>query len=159
MAEFREAFQKTLGHEGGYVNDPSDPGGETRWGISKRSYPNVDIKNLRVEDAQKIYRRDFWNKCKLSQVKDQDVANKIFDVAVNSGVKKSAKLAQEACNILGSNLKEDGVIGELSLRAINGVRYSDVLVKMITYLRVQYYLELIQNPSRRKYMWGWLRRA
>lgn len=160
MAKFIEAFNKTLGHEGGYVNDPTDPGGETKWGISKRAYPNVNIKNLTVEQAQKIYLKDYWRKCKLNGVDDQEVAEQIFDVAVNSGTKRAGLMIQEACNILGNNLVEDGIIGSLTVNAINKIRYSDVLVKVISYLRVKYYLDLIQRkPAMRKYIWGWLRRV
>ena len=57
---FEEAFSRLMGHEGGYSNDPLDPGGETNWGISKRSYPNVDITNLTRAEAKVIYREDFW---------------------------------------------------------------------------------------------------
>jgi lysozyme family protein len=58
---FDQAFTRLLGHEGGYVNNPADPGGETNWGISKRSYPQVDIKALTQQQAKWIYQRDFWD--------------------------------------------------------------------------------------------------
>ena len=58
--DFDSAFTKLLGHEGGYVCHKDDPGGETCWGISKRSYPHEDIKNLTQERAKQIYKRDFW---------------------------------------------------------------------------------------------------
>ncbi len=60
MITFDDAFTRLLGNEGGYVNDPRDPGGETNWGISKRSYPTVDIKNLTRTQAEDIYMHDFW---------------------------------------------------------------------------------------------------
>ena len=62
MSNFDDFIGRVLTHEGGYVLDPRDPGGETRWGISKRSYPHVDIKNLSRESAVGIYRRDFWDR-------------------------------------------------------------------------------------------------
>ena len=55
MAEFKLAIPRVITNEGGYVNDPDDPGGETKYGISKRSYPALDIKNLTVEQATAIY--------------------------------------------------------------------------------------------------------
>jgi lysozyme family protein len=60
MSVFDDLIGRVLTHEGGYVSDPRDPGGETRFGIAKRSYPNVDIKALTRDDAIAIYRRDFW---------------------------------------------------------------------------------------------------
>ena len=59
---FDEAFEILIGHEGGYVNDKRDPGGETKYGIAKRSYPNVDVRNLTRAQAVDIYRRDFWQR-------------------------------------------------------------------------------------------------
>jgi len=60
MTLWERVGRSILRHEGGYVNNPNDPGGETKYGISKRSYPNVDIKNLTPEQALEIYHRDFW---------------------------------------------------------------------------------------------------
>ena len=59
---FDAAFDRLIWHEGGYANDPDDPGGETNWGISKRAYPNLVIKALTREQAREIYQRDFWNR-------------------------------------------------------------------------------------------------
>lgn len=67
---FDEAFERTLGHEDGYVDDPRDPGGETKWGISKRSYPHLDIKNLTQDQAKGIYRTDFWNRINADRLPD-----------------------------------------------------------------------------------------
>jgi lysozyme family protein len=58
---FNKAFEDVLGLEGGYVNNPHDPGGETKWGISKKRYPKEDIKNLSVERAKALYKRDYWD--------------------------------------------------------------------------------------------------
>ena len=58
---FDRIIEFTLQEEGGYVNNPADPGGMTKYGISKRSYPNLDIANLTIDQAKAIYERDFWN--------------------------------------------------------------------------------------------------
>ena len=92
---FDQAFDRLLGHEGGYVNDSRDPGGETNWGISKRSYPNVDIKALTQADAKAIYRRDFWAPVRADELPDV-VRFDVFDAAVNHGVSQSAKWLQRA---------------------------------------------------------------
>lgn len=81
--DFNLAFDKLMGHEGGYVNHPSDPGGETQWGISKRAYPTLDIKALTRDDAKAIYKRDYWDK--IEGVSDL-VRFHVFDFAVNSGL-------------------------------------------------------------------------
>jgi lysozyme family protein len=159
MANFDAAFRLTLGHEGEYVNDSDDPGGETKWGISARSYPNLNIKDLRVEDAKKIYRRDFWNKAKLESVRSQIVANKLFDIAVHQGVTKAVLFAQKACNTLGTDILEDGVMGSITVEAINSFKHAVALVNVITYYRIEHYLKLAEQPSRKKYIFGWLNRA
>ena len=65
IAPFKTKFDASMNfvlrHEGGYVWNPNDPGGETNFGISKKSYPNIDIKNLTKEGATEIYRTDYWN--------------------------------------------------------------------------------------------------
>ena len=82
---FDAAFLKLLGHEGGYVNHKADPGGETNFGISKRSYPGEDIKGMTVERAKFIYHRDYWGPAGCDAVPD-GLRFDLFDMAVNSGV-------------------------------------------------------------------------
>src|SRR5688500_3822527 len=93
---FDTAFDRLIGHEGGYVNDPQDPGGETNWGISKRSYPNVDIKALTRDGAKAIYLADFWN-----PLADADPAIKfqVFDFAVNGGLPVAIRKLQAAIGV------------------------------------------------------------
>ena len=87
---FDKIIEFTLKYEGGYVNDPDDPGGETRFGISKRSYPNVDIKNLTIEEAKKIYKRDYYDAVDFG-IMDEKTKNALFDTAVNCGVGTARK--------------------------------------------------------------------
>ena len=61
---FETVVHMVLEHEGGYVNHPSDPGGETKYGISKRAYPDVDIAELTKDDAADLYKRDYWDRIK-----------------------------------------------------------------------------------------------
>lgn len=77
-----------FGEEGGYVNDPNDPGGETNYGISKRAYPLVDIKNLTRQAAQEIYHRDYWNPINGDGL-DPNLACVAMDAAVNHGVSRA----------------------------------------------------------------------
>lgn len=114
---FDDAFDALLGHEGGYVNDPQDPGGETNWGISKRSYPAVNIKTLTRDGAQAIYKLDFWDKVRGDEL-PYLVAFELFDGAVNSGVTKSVMWMQEAVSTPEAPIADDGRFGPITLAAI-----------------------------------------
>lgn len=99
-------------HEGGYANDPRDPGGETNFGISKRSYPAENIRAMTKERAQSIYKRDYWDKIKGDQL-PSGVDVVVFDAAVNSGVSRASKWLQEIVGV-----KQDGVIGPDTIKAV-----------------------------------------
>lgn len=88
---FEAAFAIVVGIEAGYVNDPLDPGGETKYGISKRAYPNEDIPNLTLDRAHDLYRRDYWDKAGCDAF-SWELALVTFDCAVNQGVSFSATL-------------------------------------------------------------------
>lgn len=85
MSLFDAAFLIVVGEEGGYVNDPQDPGGETKYGISKRSYPDINIKSLTLAEAKAIYQRDYWNVMGCDALR-WEMALPAFDCAVNQGV-------------------------------------------------------------------------
>jgi lysozyme family protein len=108
---FDAAFTAVLGAEGGYVNNPADPGGETNWGISRRSYPDLDIAHLTWDDAKAIYRRDFWDKIQGDKL-PPPLAMIVFDSAVNNGPARAAKWLQRAVGVT-----EDGIIGPATLAA------------------------------------------
>lgn len=91
MSNFERAFKFVVGEEGGYVNDPRDPGGETKYGISKRAYPDEDIKNLTLERALSLYKRDYWDKIK-GDTRPWGQALVVFDCAVNMGVGRALAL-------------------------------------------------------------------
>lgn len=112
---FDEAFPRLIQHEGGYVNDPRDPGGETRWGISKRSYPHLDITNLTLAQAAEIYRRDYWGPAGCEAVPAQ-IRFDLFDMAVNSGVRQAVRALQRAVGEV-----EDGILGPRTLQAIGSL--------------------------------------
>lgn len=109
---FDKAFETLIGHEGGYVNDPRDPGGETRYGISKRAYPDVDIANLTLEQAKAIYLRDYWQRARCDELPPA-VAFQVFDTAVNSGIGQSIRFLQRAVGVA-----DDGVVGPLTINAV-----------------------------------------
>ena len=109
---FDQAFDKLINHEGGYIFNPHDPGGETKFGISKRSYPHLDIHSLTLADAKTIYRRDFWDRAQCDKLAP-DLAFDLFDGAVNSGIGQSIRWLQRAVGVA-----DDGVVGPLTLAAI-----------------------------------------
>ena len=109
--DFNEAFTRLIGHEGGYTNNPSDPGGETKFGISRRAYPGEDIAGMTLERAKEIYARDYWGPAGCDVVRG-GMKFDLFDAAVNSGVKAAVKLLQRA---VGET--EDGVLGPRTLQA------------------------------------------
>lgn len=124
---FQQAFGIVIGHEGGYINNAADPGGETKYGISKRAYPTVDIANLTLEQAEAIYRRDYWDKLYLDTA-DRALALIAFDAAVNNGVGAATKWLQSALGVTA-----DGIFGPQSQAALataTGAKAQAVLTEM-----------------------------
>jgi lysozyme family protein len=146
MISFNEAFTRLLGHEGGYVNNPADPGGETNWGISKRSYSNLDIKNLTRDQAMMIYYTDFW-----SPLGDADAAIKyqMFDFAVNSGINTALRKLQ-----LVVGVADDGHWGPLSKAALATMSVNDTLL-LLNAERLEFMTKLKNWPDASR---GWARR-
>lgn len=121
---FDEVFDRVIGHEGGYVNDPNDPGGETNWGISKRSYPTLDIKNLTRAQAKEIYRRDFWNALDGDALHD-GVAFQVFDFAVNSGMSTAIRALQRTVGTA-----DDGHWGPASMATAARMSEADQIMRL-----------------------------
>lgn len=157
--KFEYAIKIVLKHEGGYSNDSVDPGGETKYGISKRSYPMIDIKNLTIDKAKTIYYYDFWLKGRYYKIIDIKLAAKTFDAGVNMGTNRANKLLQSACNNLGSNLLVDGLIGPNTLNIVNS--YNSIeLLDVYRDEMYKFYTNLIKRrPSLVKYVNGWRNRA
>ena len=107
LTTFDEIIEVTLHHEGGYVHDPTDLGGETNYGIAKRFYPDVDIKNLTKEGAKEIYKKDYWDKNKVDDL-TPELKHIFFDMCVNQGRGTAVKILQRAINGKGGDLKVDG---------------------------------------------------
>jgi lysozyme family protein len=151
MADFDIAIGPVLEHEGGYVNNPSDPGGETKYGISKRQYPDLDIKNLSLEQAKEIYRRNYWQ---FDGIHDQLIGNKLLDMCVNMGVGAAIRLMQTAVRV-----QADGKYGAQTEAAINKEPAIQVL-QSLRFQSVTHYLDLIdKNPKLAAFKRGWLMRA
>lgn len=156
---FEHAIIKVLADEGGYVNNSADPGGETKYGVSKRSYPNVDIKNLTVEQAKDIYYRDFWLTGPYDQIACGPLAEKVFNTAVNAGNSRAFKLLQQAVNKCGGNVIVDGAVGPKTLAAVNSLDGQAVL-SAYRVAQADFYKGLVAaDPSKGVFLKGWLNRA
>jgi len=158
MANFETALTKTLIHEGGYNVTSGDVGGETNFGISKRSYPNVDIKGLTKETAGELYKRDFWDVLNCDQINDDLLADKVFDLAVNMGVGTGARLLQEAVCSMGLTIAVDGKVGPATIRTINLLSGVSLLAVLRGLAEARYRKIVANNPSQSKFLKGWLLR-
>jgi len=148
IISFDEACDRLLGHEGGYVNNPRDPGGETKWGISKRSYPHLDIANLTKEQAKAIYRRDFWDAI-YADLLFSSVRYQLFDFAVNSGMQTAIRCFQRALGVA-----DDGHWGRISQAAADGTSEADMLLGLNAE-RLDFMTRLNNWPNAGR---GWARR-
>ena len=120
---FDDSFARLIGLEGGYVNDPLDPGGETRYGISKRAYPHEDIAGMTLAQAKTIYLHDYWGKAGCDAAPDA-LKFELFDMAVNQGPAAAVRALQHAAGVA-----EDGVIGPHTLMALQSMPPASLLYR------------------------------
>lgn len=125
MNWFDQCFDKLIAHEGGYSNDAKDPGGETNFGISKRAYPQVDIKNLTRDAAKAIYKRDYWDRAQCDKL-PPTLAYLLFDAAVNSGIGQAIRFLQRALGVA-----DDGVLGPLTLSMVSRADAESICARFI----------------------------
>jgi lysozyme family protein len=182
--KFDWALACVLHHEGGFVNDPADPGGATDFGISLRFLKTVledsdgdgfadgdidrdgdididDIHALDLSDVAKLYENKFWKKAKCDKIQSEIIATKVFDMAVNMGPGQAWRIAQRGCNTLGNSLTVDGKAGPKTIAAVNSLADRDfMLVTNIRREQDKFYESLIQKkPQLSKFRLGWRRRA
>lgn len=153
MAEFDPAVDFVLKHEGGYSDDPHDAGGETKFGISQKYHPDVDIPNLTVDQAKAIY-FDTWVRYRWREFDSQDVANKVFDYAVNMGPSHAHRVLQRALRACGQLVEEDGKLGPKTLAAANLAPEIPLLVALRCEGAAWYRMKRDPHFER-----GWLNRA
>lgn len=183
MANFQEALKKVLRHEGvefnsrgeitniGYVNHADDPGGETAYGITRRvalkhGYDGP-MEEIPFATVEKIYRVDYWNKIQGDIVKDQEIAEELFDTAVNIGYEAVAIFLQRALNALNKkatvypDIKVDGVCGPVTISTLNDslrLKYQKrCLIWLLTSLQGVYYLKLAEQDEKfETFVPGWI---
>lgn len=146
--KFSDAIEFIFEHEGGYSNDPKDPGGETKFGISKRAYPMLDIKNLTEDEAREIYRRDYWDACNIESLPEQ-LRLAVFDCAINQGPARAVTFLQTALN-----LKPDGKLGPVTSQAAHQANPEKTLEKFL-HLRLSAYF---MTRNFLIYGLGWVKR-
>lgn len=148
---FNKGLDFVLAAEGGYVNDKYDPGGETKFGISKKAYPNLDVANLTLEDAKKIYYRDYWlsSGAKVADI-SPELAMILFDTAVNMGAGTAVRFLQRTLRV-----KEDGIIGEETKAALQRTNIEEI-IEWYLVNRILRYSEL---DTWSRYRRGWLKRT
>lgn len=173
MADFTKAFKLTMKAEGGYVNDPDDPGGETYKGIARTGnskwpgWINIDMnktkrnfpKNLEDDPdlqnkVRELYKINYWDKILGDDIQDQDIAESIFDFAVNAGPRTSSKLAQIAVQA-----EPDGVIGPVTLGKLNA-EDTRTFLAVFAIAKIGRYVKICENRKEsRKYFFGWVKRT
>lgn len=156
--QFWDAIKKTLKFEGGYVNHPNDKGGETKYGISKRSFPHVNIQTLTLEKAIDIYFDTYWKNYLFYLIDDNDIRFKIFDMSVLMGHKKAVEILQSTLNKKGTKLKEDGILGDLTANAINQNSH-ELLQEYKKNLAQHFEFLAKKNPKQKVFLKGWLNRV
>jgi len=152
---FPDAIELVLESEGGYVNDPVDKGGETKYGITKKRYPHLDIKSLTLQQAKDLYRADFWDRYDIGDYPDE-LRFIILDMYVNHNPKAVGLILQRAVNnhIGYDFLKVDGVIGPLTRAALNRFRINPLRVLAF---RSKYYSDIVRNNrDQKRFYYGWL---
>ncbi len=189
MADYFEAYKKTMRHEGGYSNDPEDAGGETFRGISRRFNPTwrgwMVIDRMKADkqqhfpsgllqsrelsnSVQLFYKGKYWDVFAGDEIEDQGLAEEMFDTGINMGTHRAIKFLQQGLSFLNRDqglfldLVEDGVFGKKTLSAIEILPINDmeVLLKILNVLQGMHYLNYMKkSPVQEKYCRGWFKRV
>jgi lysozyme family protein len=184
MAAFDDAVERTLHLEGGFVDDPQDPGGATNWGITIGVFhqwaqavlgipgSRENLESLPRDSAVKIYKARYWDTMRLDEVAaiDEAVAQELFDTGVNMGQGTAVKMLQRLLNAFnnqGQHYAELHVDGDLGNRTLEALRaYADrrgaegprVLVTALNCLQGSRYLDIVERqPKAEKFFYGWLK--
>ncbi len=149
---FEEAFALLMAVEAGYVNNPNDPGGATRWGVTERvarSYGYTgDMFDYPLEEAKKVYKASYWNMTRVDDL-PEDIRYDVFDASVNSGIQQATKWLQAACGV-----KVDGRIGPETINAAHAMD-AQMLKRRFTGYRLQFMTDL---PTWGSFGRGWAKR-
>jgi lysozyme family protein len=161
--EFLSAVARLLADEGGYSANPADPGGPTRFGISARAYPTVDIASLTRDEAIAIYWREWWQRYGFARL-PAAIASKTFDLAVNIGAAHAIQCLQRALRACGIAIADDGVLGPATERAAARADAAALLAALRSEAAGYYRVTAVLARGRRagadqEFLKGWLNRA
>ncbi len=168
---FKYAFDALLSHEGGYSNQVLDDGGPTKFGITQRELTRVisrldlpsDVANLSLKNAETYYKIEWWNKYNFQAINSLAIATKVFDMAVNMGEYQATKLIQSACNWIGFDLEQDGIMGPKTLAVLNEIAYHKEEKEFFDQVicdQIHFYRHLVdRNPKLTIFLKDWLNRA
>jgi lysozyme family protein len=145
---FNKAVKLVLEVEGGLSNSSWDNGGLTKFGISKKAYPNLDIATLTRDQAIQIYHNDYWRRCRCDEL-PFPLALVVFDSAVNQGTGAAAKFLQLALGVTA-----DGVIGGQTLKAVKSADNKKTLIGFMAERAIRYPDYDDWDVAKR----GWMRR-
>lgn len=150
---FDQIFERCMGHEGGYVNHPKDPGGETNWGVTigtaRANGYNGAMRSMTRIQAKEIYRKAYWERAKCAQYHSA-LGFQMFDAAINHGIGNAIRMLQRAVGVA-----DDGVVGKQTLEAINQKTIDDALV-LFNATRLEFYTKLKTFDTFGR---GWTRRV
>jgi len=177
VPDYRDAINKVLQHEAGYVNNPKDAGKRTNLGVTQAVYetflgrkligPDTDapsgqtmseaesvMRNMPLGNAITIYKKNYWDVIQGDKIKQYAIAAAIFDQAINRGNVAAVKQAQR---VLG--ITQDGKMGPVTLAALNAVSDTSFIPKYIAESITAYKTIVANNPSQAVFLTGWLHRA
>lgn len=157
--KFEHAVNIVIANEGRLSVNPDDAGGTTKFGISQASYPHLDIKNLTIAEAKKIYKRDFWQPQPYQKINDFEIASKIFDLSVNIGAKWANQLIQRALKATGVTVNENGILDEKDIIAINQADPTDLLAALKSEAAGYYRMLVTIHPNDAVFLKGWMKRV
>lgn len=164
-ADFNAAVAVVLKHEGGYFEDQRT-GEVSKFGLTAEFLQSIglphdrdSIRNLTLEKAIEIYREHWWEKYGFDRIRDQRVATKFFDLAVNLGPQRATRLLQQALNRCGAQLPVDGILGERTITAANEAAPECVLTQLRALAAEHYRSLAAKDPRYLPYLKGWLERA
>lgn len=172
MLSYDKATALVIRHEGGLVDDKYDPGGITKWGISKRFLiihnidlngdgviDNQDIIDMTMEQCQGIYKTYFWDKYPFRKVKYEPLAIKLFDMSFPLGEPQAFKLFQRSINDMGGDIKVDGILGSKTIAGANKFNGEQLLHHFQERLK-DFFQKLASNrPDSKRFLNGWLNRV
>lgn len=168
MAREHLFISKIIQIEGGYVNDPSDLGGETKFGITHKTARdngyNGLMKDLTMKAARDIYLRQYWFKPGFNKITNDQLSFELLDTAVNMGPETAVEMLQKSCNLLnhanryGNDLEVDGRLGFKTLAFVNRYPMPDRLCMLMNVVQCARYVKIAQvQPEQRKFIYGWLK--